>query len=177
VRYFVTLNPEHGADTVVVDVVERADGSPEARVDGRPVEVDVVSLPGHSSVRVAGRMVDLTVDPAPSGVGASSGGPRVLAVVESERTRATDREAERGGDPAAARGGGAVVRSPMPGRVVRVLVAPGDPVQAGQGVAVLEAMKMENEVRARSAGTVTEVHVAAGAAVDANAKLVTLAKV
>jgi biotin carboxyl carrier protein len=63
----------------------------------------------------------------------------------------------------------------MPGRVVRVLVAPGATVQERQGVIVLEAMKMENEVRAPAAGTVAHVHVVAGEAVEANAKLVTLA--
>jgi biotin carboxyl carrier protein len=71
--------------------------------------------------------------------------------------------------------GGGVVKSPMPGRVVKVLVAKGDKVQAGQGLLVLEAMKMENEVKAKAAGTVTEVHVTTGSAVEGNAKLVTLA--
>ena len=68
-----------------------------------------------------------------------------------------------------------VVKSPMPGRVVKVLVAKGDAVEVGQGLVVLEAMKMENEVRAKAAGTVAEVHVTPGAAVEGNAKLVTLA--
>ena len=63
----------------------------------------------------------------------------------------------------------------MPGRVVKVLVSKGDAVEAGQGLLVLEAMKMENEVKARAAGTVAEVHVAPGAAVEGSAKLVTLA--
>jgi pyruvate carboxylase subunit B len=56
-----------------------------------------------------------------------------------------------------------------------VLVAKGDDVQPGQGLVVLEAMKMENEVHARAAGTVAHVHVTAGTAVEGNAKLVTLA--
>jgi biotin carboxyl carrier protein len=62
----------------------------------------------------------------------------------------------------------------MPGRVVKVLVARGEAIEAGQGLVVLEAMKMENEVRARAAGTVAEVHVVPGATVDGQAKLVTL---
>jgi biotin carboxyl carrier protein len=63
----------------------------------------------------------------------------------------------------------------MPGRVVKVLVAKGDAVEPGKGLVVLEAMKMENEVRAKIAGTVADVHVVAGATVEGNAKLVTLA--
>jgi biotin carboxyl carrier protein len=72
-------------------------------------------------------------------------------------------------------GGDRVVKSPMPGRVVKVLVAKGDSVEVGRGLVVLEAMKMENEVRAKVAGTVAEVHVAPGATVEGSAKLVTLA--
>ena len=67
-----------------------------------------------------------------------------------------------------------VVKSPMPGRVVKVLVAKGETVSAGQGLVVLEAMKMENEVRTRTAGTVVGVHVTTGTAVEGNALLVTL---
>jgi biotin carboxyl carrier protein len=63
----------------------------------------------------------------------------------------------------------------MPGRVVKVLVAKGDVVEAGQGLLVLEAMKMENEVKARVSGTVADVHVVPGTAVEGSAKLVTLA--
>ena len=55
----------------------------------------------------------------------------------------------------------------MPGRVVRVLVAPGDDVEARQAVVVVEAMKMENELRAPRAGKVREVNVAAGTSVEA----------
>ena len=55
----------------------------------------------------------------------------------------------------------------MPGRVVRVLVAAGDEVAARQGVVVVEAMKMENELRAPRAGRVKEVSVAAGTSVEA----------
>jgi biotin carboxyl carrier protein len=62
----------------------------------------------------------------------------------------------------------------MPGRVVRVLVAPGDAVAARQGVVVIEAMKMENELRAPRGGTVRDVLVAEGALVEANAVLVVL---
>ena len=66
------------------------------------------------------------------------------------------------------------VLAPMPGRVVKVLVEPGDVVEARQGVVVVEAMKMENELRAPRAGTVREVRVAEGAPVEAQAVLVVI---
>jgi biotin carboxyl carrier protein len=69
---------------------------------------------------------------------------------------------------AGAHGQGLVtIAAPMPGRVVRVLVAAGDEVAARQGVVVVEAMKMENELRAPRAGRVKEVSVAAGTSVEA----------
>lgn len=64
------------------------------------------------------------------------------------------------------------VRAPMPGLVLRVLAQPGDAVEAGQGVVVLEAMKMENELTAPAAGTVAAVHAAAGDAVAKNDLLI-----
>ena len=65
--------------------------------------------------------------------------------------------------------------SPMPGRVVRVLAAAGADVAAGQGLVVVEAMKMENELRAPRAGRVAEVAVREGQAVDAGALLAVIA--
>jgi biotin carboxyl carrier protein len=66
------------------------------------------------------------------------------------------------------------VLAPMPGRVVKVLVAAGDQVEARQGVVVVEAMKMENELRASRAGTVREVRVSEGASVEAQTVLVVI---
>ena len=63
--------------------------------------------------------------------------------------------------------GQATISAPMPGRVVRVLVAAGDDVAAKQAVVVVEAMKMENELRAPRAGRVKEVSVAPGTSVEA----------
>ena len=81
------------------------------------------------------------------------------------------RSASRG---AASTAGPAAIVAPMPGRVVRVLVAPGDIVTAGQGLVVVEAMKMENELRAPRGGTVAEVRAREGVPVDANAVLVVI---
>lgn len=70
-------------------------------------------------------------------------------------------------------GGGAVIAL-MPGRVVRILVAPGDEVQKGAGVLILEAMKMENEIQAPRAGRVEQILVEAGQTVEGGAELVTI---
>jgi pyruvate carboxylase subunit B len=59
----------------------------------------------------------------------------------------------------------------MPGLIVRVEVAPGQTVTAGQGVVIMEAMKMENELRAESDGVVARVHVTAGQPVEKGAVL------
>jgi biotin carboxyl carrier protein len=63
----------------------------------------------------------------------------------------------------------------MPGRVVKMLVTPGEAVVARQGLVVVEAMKMENELRAPRAGTITEIKVREGASVEANVVLVVMA--
>ena len=93
-------------------------------------------------------------------------GRRVRARVSDGARRRRAAAAQEGGDHA--------VAAPMPGRVVRVLVAPGDRVAAGQGLAVVEAMKMENEVAAPAAGVVADVRAAAGDSVEAGGVLVTV---
>jgi biotin carboxyl carrier protein len=76
------------------------------------------------------------------------------------------RSGRRDGHPHAA-AGPVRVESPMAGRIIRVLVRAGDVVKARQGLVVVEAMKMENELRAPRGGTVTDVRVVVGAAIDA----------
>ncbi len=71
--------------------------------------------------------------------------------------------------------GGGVVKAPMPGLVVRVEVVVGQRVNVGAGLVVVEAMKMENELRATRAGVVETIHVAAGQTVDKGASLVSFA--
>jgi biotin carboxyl carrier protein len=65
--------------------------------------------------------------------------------------------------------------APMPGKIVKVLVNPGDTVEAGQGVLVMEAMKMENELKSGRAGTVQEIKVKEGQAVEMGALLLVIA--
>ena len=93
---------------------------------------------------------------------------RSVAVVVNGRTR------RRGSTEDAGRNGVQSVTAPMPGRVVRILVSPGDTVAARQGVVVVEAMKMENELRSPKAGTVREVSVTTGTSVEAGRVLVVI---
>jgi biotin carboxyl carrier protein len=82
-------------------------------------------------------------------------------------------------DPIAARrrrrddemGTSGVVKALMPGRVVRIMVQPGEAVQKGAGLLILEAMKMENEIQAPAAGTVDEIFVTSGQTVEAGTDL------
>jgi len=170
VRYYVSLDSNPGSSPVVVDLTELPNGALEAQVDGRAIDVDVVSIGARTSARVAGQIVDLTTEGAPPDIGIVASGHRSYVRVQSERMRSAE-QAKSTTVSASDR----VVKSPMPGRVVKVLVAEGDVVAAGQGLVVLEAMKMENEVRARAPGTVAQIHVKAGATVDGSAKLITLA--
>lgn len=168
-RYYVTLDPDPHARPVVVDLTQLPSGVIEARVDGRAIELDVMPVGAQLSVRVDGQVVDLTTEGAPPELGAVTSGHRTYVRVESERMRAAEQAKQK-----TKSGHEKVVKSPMPGRVVKVLVARGQVVEVGQGLLVLEAMKMENEVRAKAAGTVADVHVVAGATVEGGAKLVTL---
>ena len=70
--------------------------------------------------------------------------------------------------------GPAPLKAPMPGLIVRVNVQVGDTVQAGQGLVVMEAMKMENELRAQAAGRVRSIVVSPGTAVEKGALLIEL---
>jgi len=169
-RYYVTLDPKPGAEPIVVDVKELPSGALEVRVGNDPVEVDVVSLGEQLSVRIDGKVVDLTTEGTPPEIGAIASGHRSYVRVESDRQRAAN-AAKKG----AAGGAERVVKSPMPGRIVKVLVEKGAEVGVGQPLLVMEAMKMENEIKAKAAATIVEVHVVAGATVEGGAKLVTLA--
>ena len=87
----------------------------------------------------------------------------------------TDPKHLRGAHVAGAHDGGrAQVIAPMPGKVVRVLVEAGQLVEAGAGLVVVEAMKMQNEVKSPKAGAVTEVRVEPGATVNAGDVLIVI---
>lgn len=167
-RYYVKLSA--AAEPMVVDVHDLPNGALEVVAFGRKVDADVIDLGEQLSVRVDGKVVDLTTEGAGPTVGIIGRGYRNYVEVESERQRAANSVKKGGGS-----GGDNLVRAPMPGRIVKILVNRGDTVAAGQPLLVMEAMKMENEIKAKSAATILDVHVAAGAAVEGGIKLVTLA--
>ena len=166
-RYFVSFSDSK--EPLEIDVKELPSGALEVTSGGKKIDVDVVGVGGALSLRVDGHMVDLTTEGTPPELGIIASGHRGYVRVESDRQRAAAAAAKHGG-------GGAddLVRSPMPGRVVRVLVAAGDDVQLGQPLLVIEAMKMENELKSKRAGKVVEVMVTQGATVEGNAKLLRL---
>ena len=77
--------------------------------------------------------------------------------------------------PAAALASGEVVKAPMPGNILKINVAPGQKVEEGDVLIVLEAMKMENEIVATKSGTVAQVAISKGAVVETGAPLVVIA--
>jgi biotin carboxyl carrier protein len=168
-RYYVTLDPAPGAEPVLVDIKELPNGALEVKVGDRPVDVDVVALGDQLSVRVDGKVVDLTTEGSPPELGAVASGHRSYVRVESERLRAAEAAKK-----SVISGTEKVIKSPMPGRIVKLLVKPGDEVEAGRPLFVIEAMKMENEIKAKGPCKIAELHVAAGDTVERNARVVTL---
>ncbi|HEY8429063.1 MAG TPA: biotin/lipoyl-containing protein [Sandaracinaceae bacterium] len=149
-----------------IDVVLAPDGGVSVSLDGAAVDANVERVPGGVLLRIGDRVFDVAVGGPADAMQVGAGAARALAQVVSERARA---RAKRG----ASTGGGAKeLRAPMPGRVVKVLVAPGDPVEPGTPCVVIEAMKMENELRASGTGKVAAVHVSEGASVEGKALLV-----
>jgi pyruvate carboxylase subunit B len=150
--------------------LERLDGERVRVVVGeRSHEVDAVRLDLQSDG--AGGVWTLIVDGAQYEVAvsrAAGGGWTVSTAGREQRVEVTDplTHLARAAHEAAGASGVQKVVAYMPGRVVAVLVAEGDEVAAGQGVVVLEAMKMENEIAAEHAGRIGRVHVEEGQAVE-----------
>jgi biotin carboxyl carrier protein len=142
--------------------LEERDGRVRVRVDDRDYEVTVATLePGVYLLFIGDAVHEARV---------ADGGSQSLDIkVDGHpfRARVIDRKS-RGiafehSDP-----GRQLLVAPMPGKVVRVLLQPGDDVAAGQGVVVVEAMKMQNEVKSSKKGKVVEIRVSPGEAVNAN---------
>jgi acetyl/propionyl-CoA carboxylase alpha subunit len=138
-------------------------GLMECVVDGCSVTVDARFLrPGVLSLLVEGRQYRCVLD----GDGVVIDGRRFGFEMEDPRSL----QGRRGGG--AGTDGPRSVKSPMPGRVVRILVESGEDVEEGQAVVVIEAMKMQNELKSPKAGRVARVVVAVGDAVGSGAVLV-----
>jgi biotin carboxyl carrier protein len=162
-RYFVKLP---SGREIPVDVTHLPTGRIQVTVEGRPLDVDAFGQGASTHLSLDGRGVDLWIEGAPPDVGVVASGRRFYARVESERMRDLGAATKSRG----AQGAG-MVTSPMPGRVLKVLVKEGDEVLAGTPLVVVEAMKMENELSADRDGTVKRVFVAPGATVESGARL------
>ena len=151
--------------------VTRLGGGFAVSVDGRLHQVDAARIDAHTLSLIVDNMWqrDTVITPE------SSGRLVVLAGAVPVTVRLNGR---RGGGRR--QGGGAAgsgplrIVAPMPGKVVRVLVKAGDAIRARQPVVVVEAMKMENELRADRVGTVAEIHTREGMSVEAGALLVVI---
>ena len=154
-----------GGKTARVEV-RRKDGRFAVTLDGLPIDVDFRPASPHFAHALIG------TESHDVGFEKCLGGYSVVfrdVTVEVQLADATH------GDSGVVKKGAhgpAKVQAPMPGKVVRVLVLPNQEVTAGQGLLVMEAMKMENELRAPRAGIVREIKAVEGQAVETGALLV-----
>ena len=147
--------------------LDLSSGAVAAEVDGRRYDVELrVLSPSEyllmSGARVYKCRVEQKHDPAAGESFAIvlRGRNFDLSVIDPKRLRS-------GQSSAAHHSGAAEIVSPMPGKIVRILVAAGANVEAGAGVIVVEAMKMQNEMKAPKAGVVVSINAAEGATVSA----------
>jgi glutaconyl-CoA/methylmalonyl-CoA decarboxylase subunit gamma len=165
-----------GATERIVELGIGDDGRERIVVDGVTRDLELSAIDGGTWLVREGNAQTLAyVDGAGAKVGVSikRGGADPVAVtaeVVEARSAAVAALAQQAQRPRDA--GPSTVKSPMPGRIVKILVRAGDRVAVGQAVVVVEAMKMENELRATRAGTVRELRCAEGAAVEAGQDLV-----
>ncbi|MGH7596089.1 MAG: biotin/lipoyl-containing protein [bacterium] len=164
-RYLVHL----GNRKFSIHEIDRNHG--QALIDGRRVHFDFRHVRGSLySLILDGKVFSAHFE-ADGGAKEISCGPFVLrAEVEDERA-ALWRRLARSETPAA---GMVEIKAPMPGLVVRLPAQKGAAVKKGQSLVVIEAMKMENDLKSPVDGVVTSVHIAGRSAVEKNARLLTL---
>ena len=159
-----------GMQKRVVDL-ERVVGAWRITLDGTRVDADVAEVePGVFSVLLRGASHEVRVTPRGDGMLTAQSGNDEFAV-EVADPRAW-RGRRHGGVEAEGR---QQITAPMPGKVVRVLVRVGDEVEAGQGLVVVEAMKMQNEVRSPKSGIVERLMAKEGQPVNAGEVLAVVA--
>jgi biotin carboxyl carrier protein len=150
-----------GEKTHRVDLARHGSGW-RCKLDGKELAIDVVSpQPGLLSFLVAGKSYEVRQE--------SSGGESIIvvgherfsAVVRDPRSYSSRRRRDAGVQ------GVKKISAPMPGKVVRLLAPVGAEVEVGQAVLVIEAMKMQNELKAPKKGKITRLNVVEGAAVEA----------
>ena len=138
-------------------------------VEGRTLAADFRRLPDGEvySLLIEGRSHEVRISPGSGSLDVTVGGATLPVEVRHPLEKLLLSVAQKSGS-----GRGEVVNAPMPGLVVAIKVKPGDRVEPGQAVIVVEAMKMQNELAARGGGVVLEVLVAERASVSAGQPLV-----
>ncbi len=141
--------------------LERAEGRWSCRLDGREVEIDaVLARPDVLSLRIGNQAYEIKSERVGNDWHVWVGSARFACEVRDPRSlRSRARAADDHGPRK--------LTAPMPGKVVRVLVREGDAVEAGAGVLVVEAMKMQNEIKSPKKGTIQRMLAAEGVAVNA----------
>jgi biotin carboxyl carrier protein len=152
--------------------IERSNGGSVVRLGDRSERADLVRIGGSPvySLILADASYEVAVHKRNGELEIVIGGQTYAARVLDERAM---KIAAAGGGVVEG-GEGEVVRAPMPGVVIGIAVGVGDEVSAGQGVVTLEAMKMENELKCASGGTVKEVRVEVGRGVSQGEPLVVI---
>ncbi len=141
--------------------LERAEGHWLCRLDGREIEVDaVLARLDVLSLRIGNKAYEVKCERVASDLHLWVGSARFAAEVRDPRSL-------RGRVRAVDDHGPKKLTAPMPGKIVRVLVTEGANVDAGAGVLVMEAMKMQNEIKSPKKGTIQRILVSEGAAVNA----------
>jgi biotin carboxyl carrier protein len=141
--------------------LEQVEGRWSCRLDGREVEVDaVLARPDVISLRIGNQAYEVKCERVGGETHIWVGSVRFAAEVRDPRSL-------RGRVRAVDEQGPKKLTAPMPGKIVRVLVTEGAEVEAGAGILVVEAMKMQNEVKSPKKGTVQKILVREGAAVNA----------
>lgn len=141
--------------------LDRVEGRWSCRLDGRELEVDaVLARPDVLSLRIGNNAYEIKSERVANDLHLWVGSTRFTAEVRDPRAL---RGRTRTGDDQGPKN----IAAPMPGKVVRLLVRNGDQVELGAGVAVVEAMKMQNEIKSPKKGTIQKILVSEGAAVNA----------
>ena len=166
VKYFVTLLDQE----LEVEIQTTSEGGLVARIDGREytVSLAVVENLRRYSVLLDRDSYDVMVDANGEALDLQVGPHRIHVSIEDERQRA----ARSIGD--ALPPGPTTIKSIMPGVVRKVLVQPGQEVDEGEPLLILEAMKMENEIRAEGPGRVREILVTEETPVESGAPLIAM---